>query len=511
MARRALLSVSDKRGITEFADKLRGLGFELIGTGGTLKALREAGIEAIEAGEITGFGELFSGRVKTLHPAIHGGILLRRGNAQDEASAQKCGIEAIDLVCVNLYPFVETTKRTDDFGEIVENIDIGGPALIRAAAKNFQAVIVAVNPEDYGLITDAISNGKDDYDFRAALMIKAYEHTAWYDSAIARYMNDRFGHLGGFTSIGAKLVQPLRYGENPHQIGALYQFDDLYSTRFETLKGEASFNNMTDISAAIRVARAFGEKAVCIVKHGNPCGFALNDDLCEAWEGALVCDRLSAYGGVAAINGIVDRKLAERINEIFIEAVVSPEFTQEAIEILSGKKRIKLFKFGENGRLPDRRDRIDFKHIVGGIVVQTGDEVKCDEIANARVVTRLAPTQKQIGDLTIAWQIAALTKSNCVAYVKDRVLRAIGMGMTSRVDSALAALRKAESTKVSVEGSAMASEAFFPFRDSIDEAAKNAIAAIVQPGGSLRDSEVIDAANEHGIAMIFTGIRHFLH
>ncbi|MDR2639185.1 MAG: bifunctional phosphoribosylaminoimidazolecarboxamide formyltransferase/IMP cyclohydrolase [Helicobacteraceae bacterium] len=511
MAKRALISVSDKSGVAAFAKALIASGYEIISTGGTLRALRSSGVEAIEVSDLTGYGELFGGRVKTLHPVIHGGVLFRRDNEQDCIQAGANGVAPIDLVCVNLYPFKATTKRTDDLAEIIENIDIGGPALIRAAAKNFASVIVATDPSDYEAILDALANGDDGYEFRAALMVKAYEHTARYDATIAGYMGARFGLAARSATIAGSLAFPLRYGENPHQKGFLYQFDDFYSNDFKVLRGEASFNNLTDASAAIKIARAFGESAICIVKHGNPCGFSLRENLCEAWDEALRCDSLSAFGGVVAINGAVDEALALKISKMFIEAIIAPSFSEAALGVFAAKKRLKLFKAGEGDRLSDLRDKIDFKHILGGFVLQESDEASAAEIDAAKVVTRLAPSEAQKADLRVAWLIAALTKSNCVAYVKDRTLVAIGMGMTSRVDSALAAMRKAETMGCNIRGASMASEAFFPFRDSIDAASLSGVAAIAQTGGSARDQEVIDAANEHNIAMVFTGVRHFLH
>lgn len=509
--RRALLSVSDKRGIVEFARALAASGFEILSTGGTLSTLSKNGVYAIEVGNLTGYGELFDGRVKTLHPAVHGGILYRRGNEADEAAAKEKNIRGIDLVCVNLYPFKQTIERTDDLGEIIENIDIGGPAMVRSAAKNFKDVLIVTSPDDYMPVLEAIKKNEDSFDFRASLMIKAYEHTAWYDSMIARYMNERFDRTPGFASVGGHLVNELRYGENPHQKGRLYQFDDFYTKQFKVLQGEASFNNLTDLSSAVQIARAFGKNGICIVKHGNPCGFSLREDLCEAWDEALRCDKLSAFGGVVAVNGAVDEKLAAKMNELFIEVIAAPSFTAGALKLFEAKKRLKLFAVGDDDRLPSDRDAYDFKHVLGGFVLQDADRVRPEEMKEAKTVTKKAPEAAMSEDLAIAWQIAALTKSNCVAYVKNRTLVAIGMGMTSRVDAAGCALKKAEAMGVDVKGCAMASEAFFPFRDSIDAAAAGGVAAIVQPGGSVRDEEVIAAADEHGIAMLFTGVRHFLH
>lgn len=510
MVKRALLSVSDKSNIVEFASALAKSGFEILSTGGTLKTLEKHGIFAIEVGNVTGYGELFGGRVKTLHPAIHGGILYRRDNDDDIAAAKENNIKSIDLVCVNLYPFKETIARTDDLAEIIENIDIGGPAMVRSSAKNYKDVMIVTDPADYNSVIEAIKSGKDDIKFREDLMIKAFEHTAWYDNMIARYMNERFNKVANYTSIGGNLVHTLRYGENPHQKGSLYQYNDFYTKNFTTLQGEASFNNLTDLTNAVNIAKGF-KNSICIVKHGNSCGFSIREDLIEAWHEALRCDKLSAFGGVVAVNGVVDGKLATVMNEMFLEVVVAPSFTKEALDLFANKKRLKVFELGGGDLLPRKSDSIDYKHVIGGFVIQDADIVGENEVKDAKVVTKKAPDESLIEDLTIAWKIAALTKSNCVTYVKNRTLVAIGMGMTSRVDAASCALRKAKEMGVDVTGCAMASEAFFPFRDSIDAAAEGKVAAIVQPGGSVKDGEVIDAADEHGIAMVFTGIRHFLH
>lgn len=509
---RALLSVSDKRGIVEFAKGLESLGFEIISTGGTLRVLKEEGIKAVDISEVTKFPECFDGRVKTLNPFVHGGILHRRDKDSHLKQARELGVEAIDLVCVNLYPFKETIEKTDDFEEIIENIDIGGPAMVRSAAKNFNDVIIVTDPSDYERVLQALKSGENSLEMRRALMIKAFEHTAAYDSMIANYMNRRFNDgFGEKQFIVGNKVFDTRYGENPHQKGALYEFDDFYSKKFKTLKGEASFNNLTDISGAVKIASAFNdERAVCIVKHGNPCGFAIRENLFDAYVEALKCDPVSAFGGVVAVNGIVDAKLAKKMNEIFLEVVVAGRFTPEAIEILSSKKRIKLFEYGSDS-LPNFKDNYDFKHIGEGFVYQDADRVRDEEIAKAELKSKRGATPQEIKDLEIAYKVAALTKSNCVVYVKNGAMVAVGMGMTSRVDAARCALKKAEEMKLDVTGAAMASEAFFPFRDSVDAAAKAGIKAIIEPGGSIRDEEVIEAADEHGIALFFTGVRHFLH
>ncbi len=509
---RALLSVSDKEGIVEFARGLEELGWEIISTGGTYKKLSESGIKVIEIDEITKFPECFEGRVKTLNPYVHGGILYKRDDEGHIAQARELGVEGIDLVCVNLYPFKATIDRTDNFGEIIENIDIGGPTMVRSAAKNFQDVLILTDIADYDSVLDAIRSGNDSYEYRRGLMIKAYEHTAAYDSVIANYMNKRFNDgFGNYQFIAGKKNFQTRYGENPHQDGALYEFDTFFTDNFKQIKGEASFNNLTDVNGALKIATAFGdEPAVCIVKHGNPCGFAIKETLLESYTEALRSDPVSAFGGVVAINGVVTKELAQKMNEIFLEVIIAADFDEDAVEIFSAKKRIKLFSQG-GARLKNAGDRYDFKHVDGGFVYQNADKVNTDEVNNAEQQGKHTATKQQLKDMEIAWKVAALTKSNCVVYVKDSAMVAVGMGMTSRVDAAQCALKKAAEMDLDVSGSVMASEAFFPFRDSVDAAAQAGVSAIIEPGGSIRDDEVIEAADEHGIAIYFTGIRHFLH
>ncbi|WP_024790124.1 bifunctional phosphoribosylaminoimidazolecarboxamide formyltransferase/IMP cyclohydrolase [Lebetimonas sp. JH292] len=503
---RALLSVSDKTGIVEFAKNLENLGFEIISTGGTRKVLEENGIKVIDISEITKFPECFGGRVKTLNPYVHGGILYRSGI--DDEEAKKLGIERIDLVCVNLYPFKETTQRTDDFDEIIENIDIGGPTMVRSAAKNFKDVIIVTDPNDYERVIEALKNNQNTLEFRKDLMIKAFEHTAAYDSMIANYMNERFNSgFGEKRFIVGNKVFNTRYGENPHQRGALYEFEDFYKN-LNILKGEISFNNLTDINGAVKIAVSLGEGAISIIKHANPCGAARKEDLITTWQKALECDPISAYGGVVAVNGVVDKDLAEEINKIFVEVLIAGKITDEAVKVFEKKKRIKLFDLGQP-HLEIAGDKWDFKHIEGGFVFQDADRVSDDEVANAECVTEKYTDDKR--DLEITWKIAALTKSNCVVFVKNSQMVAIGMGMTSRVDATRCAVEKAKQLGLDIKGASLASEAFFPFRDSVDYAASVGVKAIIQPGGSIRDNEVIEAANEHGIAMYFTGKRHFLH
>ncbi|EAH8152453.1 bifunctional phosphoribosylaminoimidazolecarboxamide formyltransferase/IMP cyclohydrolase [Campylobacter lari] len=509
---KALISVSDKEGVVEFASELAKLGFELLSTGGTYKLLKENSLQVQEVSDFTQSPEMFEGRVKTLHPKIHGGILYKREDENHQKQAKEYNIESIDLLCVNLYPFKKTTILTQDFDEIVENIDIGGPAMIRSGAKNFKNVIVVCDILDYDKIIQALKNDTLDLDFRRALMIKAYEHTANYDAYIANYMNERFnGGFGASKFIVGQKVFDTRYGENPHQKGALYEFDDFFTHNFTTLKGEASFNNLTDINAALNLASAFDKApAVAIVKHANACGFAIKENLLQSYIHALKCDTLSAYGGVVAINGTLDKELAQKINEIYIEVIIAANVDDDALEVFKDKKRIKIFT-QKAPFLTRAYDKYDFKHIDGGFVYQDSDEVKEDELKNAVLKSEREANEQELKDLEIAMKIAAFTKSNNVVYVKNGAMVAIGMGMTSRIDAAKAAINKAKEMGLDLQGCVLASEAFFPFRDSIDEASKIGVKAIIEPGGSIRDEDIIQAANEYGIALYFSGIRHFLH
>ncbi len=506
----ALLSVSDKYNIDIFARELITLGYKILSTGGTLEYLRKANIKALDLSEYTNTKEMFDGRVKTLHPKIHGGILFRRDNKQDIETASNNHIEEIGLVCVNLYPFKETTQKSNDFDEVIENIDIGGPSLIRAAAKNYKHVIVVVESSDYKNVIECLQQNKNTLEFRQAMMIKAFEHTANYDCYIANYMNATINKtFGKYHFIAGKKFSDTKYGENPHQKGALYEFDDFWSKNFHILKGESSFNNFLDINAATRIVSAFDDNAVCIIKHNNPCGFAIKENALLSYESALKCDNLSAYGGVVAINGELEVNLAKKMNETFFEAIVANSVTQEALEVFSTKKRVRIFTLNKTHK--NNINNLDFRCINGGFLLQDKDKINDSEVLNANLVSNTQATSAQMKDLLIAYKLAFFTKSNCVTYVKDSALIGIGMGLTSRVDSAKLAIKKANDMGLNMNGASLASEAFFPFRDSIDLAASVGISAIIQPGGSIRDKEVIDAANEHKIALYFTGIRHFLH
>lgn len=508
----ALLSVSDKEGIVDFAKGLISLNYKILSTGGTLSLLKQNNIEAIDVSSYTQSEEMFDGRVKTLHPKIHGGILYQRDKKEDVATAKSKDIAPIDIVCVNLYPFKATIQRTEDFDEIIENIDIGGPSMVRAAAKNFKSVLIITDKNDYSMILEKLKNNENTLALRQEMMVKAFNHTASYDSLIANYMNQKFSSgFGEKVFICADKVFQTRYGENPHQQGAFYEFENNYKEHFKVLKGEPSFNNMTDINAAIKLASSFGDKkAVSIVKHGNPCGFAIKDDLLSSYIHALKCDNVSAYGGVVAVNGIVDETLALEMSKTFIEVLVSAGITPEALKVFESKKRMKIFTYG-NGILHKHYDTYDFKHIEGGLVYQNNDKILEDEINQAKQMGTVSANHSMMQDLKIAYIVAGITKSNCVAYVKDSALVAIGMGMTSRVDASRAAIAKAKDMGIDLTGCVLASEAFFPFKDSIEMAAEIGVSAIIEPGGSIRDDEVIACANANNIALYFTGVRHFYH
>ncbi|KAK2138643.1 hypothetical protein LSH36_2683g00018 [Paralvinella palmiformis] len=406
---RALLSVSDKSGIVEFAQGLERMGWEIISTGGTYKKLNDSGVKVIEIDEVTKFPECFEGRVKTLNPFVHGGILHKRADEAHVTQAKELGVEGIDLVCVNLYPFKETIERTEDFDEIIENIDIGGPTMVRSAAKNFNDVLIVTDVLDYDSIIEALENNADSLEFRRDLMIKAYEHTASYDAMIANYMNGRFNNgFGEYQFITGKKSFQTRYGENPHQKGALYEFDNHFTNNFNQVKGEASFNNINDVNGALKIASSFGdENAVCIVKHGNPCGFALKGTLLESYTEALSCDPISAFGGVVAVNGIIDKALAKKMNEIFLEVVMAGDFTDEALEVFAKKKRLKLFSQGGE-KLVMSKDSYDFKHVDGGFVYQNSDCICENEVYNAHKKSELTATEQEMKDLEIAWKVQDL-------------------------------------------------------------------------------------------------------
>jgi phosphoribosylaminoimidazolecarboxamide formyltransferase/IMP cyclohydrolase len=511
--RRALISVSDKRGLIPFAEGLSNLGIEILSTGGTCRSLRDAGIDVIEVSEKTGFPEIMDGRVKTLHPTIHGGLLGRRGT--DEAVMEEHGIEPIDLLAVNLYPFEQTIARADaTIDDAIENIDIGGPAMIRAASKNHDGVAVVVDPDDYDDVLDSLKNDLLSLDARRKLAAKAYAHTASYDTAITKYLSNSLGEnpLGDRILYSGSLVERMRYGENPHQEAAFYidqQAPKGSLATAEQLQGKAlSYNNIADSDAALECVKQFASPACVIVKHANPCGVAVASGILEAYEKAFKTDPTSAFGGIIAFNRPLDGATAKSIiDRQFVEVIVAPEIGDDAAEILKEKKNVRVLRTGE---WPESAGGFDFKKVSGGLLVQGSDmgRITADDL---KVVTDKAPTPTQIDDMLFAWTVVKYVKSNAIIFCKDNMTIGVGAGQMSRVYSTRIAAIKAADEELEVKGSVMASDAFFPFRDGIDAAAETGIAAIIQPGGSMRDDEVIQAANEHGLAMVFTGMRHFRH
>ena len=515
--RRALISVSDKSGVVEFATRLAACGVEILSTGGTAQALREAGLAVKDVSEHTGFPEMMAGRVKTLHPAIHGGILGRRGT--DDAVMLEHSIAPIDLVVVNLYPFRETVDKPDvTLEDAVENIDIGGPALVRAAAKNYASVGVVVSPADYPEVITAIERGAFDLALRSRLMAKAFDHTADYDRAIANHFAQQFGVESGDlfpTHFHAdyQLHSTLRYGENPHQRAAFYIPRKPAGSTLATakqLQGKAlSYNNLADADAALQTVIGFQEQPACvIVKHANPCGAALGENVLAAYNAAHRCDATSAFGGIIAFNRGLDGETArEIISRQFVEVLLAPAFDDEALHVLAQKPNIRVFEIKSEGH-KERDWQLTSLH--GGLLVQEWDKGALNR-ADLQIVTAREPGHEELRDLLFAWQIVKSVKSNAIVLARDGATIGIGAGQTSRVFASQIAVLKAESEGLNPQGSVLASDAFFPFRDGVDAAATAGVRAIIQPGGSVRDSEVIEAANEHNIAMIFTGMRHFRH
>ncbi len=512
--RRALVSVSDKRGLLAFVRGLAELDVEVLSTGGTCRQLREAGLDVIEVSEKTGFPEIMDGRVKTLHPVIHGGLLGRRGT--DEAVMQEHGIEAIDLLVVNLYPFEQTIARKDaSLEDAIENIDIGGPAMIRAASKNHDGVAVIVEPDDYDSVLDALKHDKLTIESRRRLAAKAYAHTASYDTAITHYLSNSLGDqaLGQRFLYSGTLSEKLRYGENPHQHAAFYvdqPMPDGSLAAARQIQGKAlSYNNIADSDAALECVKQFEQPACVIVKHANPCGVAVGSSILDAYQKAFKTDPTSAFGGIIAFNRSVDAKTAQQIiDQQFVEVIVAPEIASDAAEVLATKKNVRVLETG--AWTTDSAPAYDFKKVSGGLLVQNSDigVITADDL---KVVTKLAPTAAQIQDMLFAWSVVKYVKSNAIIFCKDKMTIGVGAGQMSRVYSTRIAAIKADDEGLEIKGSVMASDAFFPFRDGIDAAAETGISAIIQPGGSMRDDEVIQAANEHGLAMVFTGMRHFRH
>ncbi len=514
IVRRALISVSDKRNLIPFAEGLKLLDIEVLSTGGTCRQLREAGIDAIEVADKTGFPEIMGGRVKTLHPVIHGGLLGRRGI--DDAVMDEHGIEPIDLLVVNLYPFEETISKPDaTLEDAIENIDIGGPAMIRAASKNHESVAVVVDPDDYDDILETLQGDGLGVEDRRRLAAKAYAHTASYDTAITGYLSAALGDdaVGERFLYAGRQIERLRYGENPHQTAAFYRDQQPLAGSLagaQQLQGkELSYNNIADSDAALECVKQFMVPACVIVKHANPCGVAIDSSIEDAYKRAFSTDPTSAFGGIIAFNRELDGATADAIIEKqFVEVIIAPSISDDARESLQAKKNVRVLQTGDW----DDADRsgFDLKKVTGGLLIQSTDTgtVSASDLI---VVTDKQPDEQQIQDMLFAWKVAKYVKSNAIVFCKDGMTVGVGAGQMSRVYSTKIAAIKASDEGLSVADAVVASDAFFPFRDGIDNAAEHGIAAIIQPGGSMRDEEVIAAANEHGLAMVFTGMRHFRH
>jgi phosphoribosylaminoimidazolecarboxamide formyltransferase/IMP cyclohydrolase len=514
LIKRALISVSDKTGIVELAAQLQDMGIEIISTGGTADVLKNAGLKVTNVSEITAFPECLDGRVKTLHPKIHAGILAIRSNPEHMKQIEDQDIKPIDLVVINLYPFKQTILKDNvSLEEAIENIDIGGPAMIRAAAKNHEDVTVVVDPADYPKILEDIkANGDVSAKTKFKLAYKVFEHTSHYDTLIAKYIKEQLGDdfFPETLTLTYEKVQEMRYGENPHQKAAFYKevaTNKGCITNAEQLHGkELSFNNVNDTNGALELLKEFEEPTAVIVKHANPCGVASSDNLYDAYVKAFEADSVSAFGGIIAVNREIDKKIAEEINKIFYEVIVAPSFTEDALEILTQKKNIRLLKLDEISRsLPE--SAVDLKKVSGGLLIQNINK-ELLALENIEYVTEKRPTEKELEDLIFAMKVVKYTRSNAIVLAKDKQTVGIGPGQTNRITSLNIAINYAGEK---CKGSVMASDAFFPFPDCVEAAAEAGITAIIQPGGSIRDQESIDACNKHGIAMVFTGLRHFKH
>ena len=515
MAKLALLSVSDKRGLADFARALvQTHGFTLLSTGGTARLLAEAGLPVTEVGTHTGFPEIMEGRVKTLHPKIHGGLLCRRDKPDHLAQAEKNGIELIDLVVVNLYPFEQTVAKPHvEFEEAIENIDIGGPSMLRSAAKNHESVTVVCDPDDYGTVLAALTKPAELQSLRRKLALKVFQRTATYDAAIARYLEGQQAEpdleaLAGFPStysLSLKKAQSLRYGENPHQKAALY---GTFHDHFQQLQGkELSYNNILDITAATYLIGEFERPTVAILKHTNPCGVCSADTLIGAWEKAYATDRQAPFGGIIIVNQTLGQDLAEQIKEIFTEVIIAPRFSDEALAIFAKKKNLRLM-IAKGGIGADALQEV--RSVVGGVLVQDRDRT-LGNVKEFKVVTKRQPTQEEWDALLFGWKIGKHVKSNSIVYCRGEQTLGVGAGQMARVDSSRIAVWKAGEAKLDLKGSIVASEALFPFPDGLLAAAEAGATAAIQPGGAIRDAEVIKAADERDMAMVFTGIRHFRH
>ncbi|MCL2679062.1 MAG: bifunctional phosphoribosylaminoimidazolecarboxamide formyltransferase/IMP cyclohydrolase [Dehalococcoidia bacterium] len=510
---RAIISVSDKSGVTDFARELAELGFEVFSTGGTKKSLAESGVPVRSISDITGFPEILDGRVKTLHPMVHGGLLARRDLPSHMEELKKNVITPIDLVAVNLYPFVQTVSKAGvTLTEALENIDIGGPTMIRASAKNFPSVIVVVDPADYELVLSKLKSGGLDITERKRLAQKAFQHVAIYDTAISQYLRQDQPGFPEEVTIALKKRYDLRYGENPHQKAAFYSElnvvrSDSGITWAKQLWGkELSFNNILDAEAAWSTAADFPDPTVAVVKHTNPCGLASHDDVDEAYRRAFAGDPVSAFGGIVACNRSITLKMAQEMSATFYEIAIAPGFDEDALEELKKKKNLRILLV-DSDCVTGAREYLDYRRVRGGMLVQDADTLD-ENVLKLQTVTKRAPTPAEIDDLKFAWRAVKHIKSNAIVLVKDKTLLGMGCGQPNRVVSVFLAKNKAGDK---AKGSIMASDAMFPFSDSVEQAAEGGISAIIQPGGSIRDEDSIKAADEHNIAMVFTGIRHFLH
>ncbi len=508
---RALVSVSDKRGVVEFATALAELGYEIIATGGTMTALLNSGLKVTNISDVTGFPEICEGRVKTLHPKVHGGLLARRDKESHMAQLAENEIETIDLVCVNLYPFEATiAKEGVTMEEAVENIDIGGPSMLRSAAKNYASVTVVCDPDDYAKVLEEIrAEGNTTLQTRLALSAKAYTHTALYDSHIATYMRKAAG-LNEKLFLAFDKAQDLRYGENPHQQATFYRANKevSYSVAYAKQLGgkELSYNNIQDANAALNIVREYSEPFCVGLKHMNPCGAAVGADLKEAWTKAYEADKVSIYGGIVAVNRPLTGEVAELMKPIFLEIVMAPAFEPEALQVLSSKKNLRLLEVKmDNVKEPQPQ----YVGVNGGLLVQAAD-VECKEVVEDMCVTERKPSQEELVDLNFGWRVVKHVKSNAIVVVKNGATAGVGAGQMNRVGSAEIALEQAKAAG-HTEGLVLASDGFLPFDDTVELASKYGVVAIVQPGGSIRDEDAIRKANEKGIAMLFTGMRHFKH
>lgn len=515
---RAIISVSDKEGVVNFGKGLEELGIEILSTGGTARNLKDCDVKVKEIAEYTKSNEILGGRVKTLHPKIHGGILAMRDNKDHQEDMKENDIEPIDMVIVNLYPFEQVIRKENVYlDEAIENIDIGGPTMLRSAAKNYKFVTIVTDPDDYGSVLKELkkNNGSISDETNLRLAVKAFSYVARYDAAISNFLS-ALNEEGARTKLPSSYTlhlekkMSLRYGENPHQEGAFYVESEIpfaCISSSEQLQGkELSLNNIYDTDSAFELVKEFDETACVIVKHNNPCGVAVHENLVQAFLNAKSCDPVSAFGGIIALNRELDEATASEIADMFVEVVIAPGYSEKALSLLSSKKNLRVLKTPEIKR--GDKAVLDFKKVVGGMLIQDKDSTSDEDFENYKVATKREPTEQEMKDLVFAWKVCKHVKSNSIVFARNGQTTGIGAGQMSRVDSVKLATMKSE---VGTEGSVLASDAFFPFRDGIDEAAKAGITAIAQPGGSIRDEETVEAAEENNISMIFTGVRHFKH